>query len=160
MRISPVDIRQQQFTTRFRGFDQQEVDTFLEDVADDYENLLKENGLLKEQLAVHEERSRGMAEHEKLLRDTLVTTQRIAEEMKENSRREAQIALREAEVQAERVLEEARTAEAKIRSEIWNLKKTRRQLMESLMSTVETYQRIVAGDLQDASEATDDAKPE
>ena len=159
MRISPVDIRQQQFTTRFRGFDQQEVDTFLEDVADDFENLLKENGLLKEQLAVHEERSRGMAEHEKLLKDTLVTTQRIAEEMKENSRREAQIALREAEVQAERVLEEARTAEAKIRSEIWNLKTTRRQLMESLMSTVETYQRIVAGDLQDAA-ASDDSKPE
>ena len=159
MRISPVDIRQQQFTTRFRGFDQQEVDTFLEDVADDYENLLKENGLLKEQLAVHEERSRGMVEHEKLLRDTLVTTQRIAEEMKENSRREAQIAVREAEVQAEKLLEAARTAEAKIRTEIWNLKKTRRQLMETLMSTVETYQRIVAGDLQDAA-AADDGKPE
>lgn len=159
MRITPVDIRQQQFTTRFRGFDQQEVDTFLEDVADDYENLLKENGLLKEQLAVHEERSRGMVEHEKLLKDTLVTSQRIAEEMKENSRREAQIAVREAEVQAEKLLEEARTAEAKIRTEIWNLKKTRRQLMETLLSTVETYQRIVAGDLQDAATA-DDGKPE
>jgi len=159
MRITPVDIRQQQFTTRFRGFDQQEVDTFLEDVADDYENLLKENGLLKEQLAVHEERSRGMVEHEKLLKDTLVTTQRIAEEMKENGRREAQLAVREAEVQAEKVLEAARTAEAKIRTEIWNLKKTRRQLMETLMSTVETYQRIVAGDLQDAA-AADDGKPE
>jgi len=159
MRITPVDIRQQQFTTRFRGFDQQEVDTFLEDVADDYENLLKENGLLKEQLAVHEERSRGMVEHEKLLKDTLVTTQRIAEEMKENGKREAQLAVREAEVQAEKVLEAARTAEAKIRTEIWNLKKTRRQLMETLMSTVETYQRIVAGDLQDAA-AADDGKPE
>jgi cell division initiation protein len=159
MRITPVDIRQQQFTTRFRGFDQQEVDTFLEDVADDYENLLKENGLLKEQLAVHEERSRGMVEHEKLLKDTLVTTQRIAEEMKENCRREAQVAVREAEVQAEKLLEAARTAEAKIRTEIWNLKKTRRQLMETLMSTVETYQRIVAGDLQDAA-AADDGKPE
>ena len=158
MRITPVDIRQQQFTTRFRGFDQQEVDTFLEDVADDYENLLKENGLLKEQLAVHEERARGMAEHEKLLKDTLVTTQRIAEEMKENCRREAQLATREAEVQAEKLLEAARAAEAKIRSEIWNLKKTRRQLMESLMSTVETYQRIVAGDLQDA-EAADEPRP-
>jgi cell division initiation protein len=159
MRITPVDIRQQQFTTRFRGFDSQEVDTFLEDVADDFENLLKENALLKEQLAVHEERSRGMAEHEKLLKDTLVTTQRIAEEMKENARREAQISAREAEVQAERLLEEARAAEAKIRSEIWSLKKTRRQLMEGLMSTVETYQRILAGDLQDA-EAADDGKPE
>ena len=51
MRITPHDIRQQQFTVRmFRGFDPQEVDAFLEDVADDYESLLKENQLLKEQI--------------------------------------------------------------------------------------------------------------
>ena len=56
MRITPMDIRQQQFTVRmFRGFDVQEVDTFLEDVAQDYEALIKENALLKEQLQVLEE---------------------------------------------------------------------------------------------------------
>ena len=52
MRISPLDIRQQQFTVRtFRGFDSQEVDAFLDDVAEDYEAVLKENALLKEQVA-------------------------------------------------------------------------------------------------------------
>ncbi len=51
MRITPMDIRQQQFTVKmFRGFDVQEVDTFLEDLAGDFETLLKENALLKEQL--------------------------------------------------------------------------------------------------------------
>ena len=57
MRITPMDIRQQQFTVRmFRGFDVQEVDTFLEDLAADYEALLKENTLLKEHLQAAEER--------------------------------------------------------------------------------------------------------
>src|SRR5229473_2767108 len=57
MRITPLDVRQQQFTVRmFRGFDVQEVDAFLQDVAEDYETILKENALLKEQLAVLEER--------------------------------------------------------------------------------------------------------
>ena len=51
MRITPMDIRQQQFRVRFRGFDRQEVDTFLADVAEDYERLVKENALLKEQVA-------------------------------------------------------------------------------------------------------------
>ncbi|MEK7385411.1 MAG: DivIVA domain-containing protein, partial [candidate division NC10 bacterium] len=52
MRISPLDIRQQQFTVKmFRGFDTHEVDAFLDDVAEDYETVLKENALLKEQLA-------------------------------------------------------------------------------------------------------------
>ena len=75
MRISPHDIRQQQFTVRmFRGADSQEVSAFLEDVADDYETLLKENQLLKEQLAAHEDRQRGVIERERSLQDTLVTS--------------------------------------------------------------------------------------
>ncbi|MEK6529510.1 MAG: DivIVA domain-containing protein, partial [candidate division NC10 bacterium] len=78
MRITPMDIRQQQFTVRFRGFDRQEVDAFLADVAADYEQLVKENALLKEQVAALEERSRGIEGREKLLQDTLLTTQRLA----------------------------------------------------------------------------------
>ena len=73
MRLTPLDIRQQQFTVRmFRGLDPHEVDAFLEDVAEDYETLLKENALLKEQLAALEERSRGLADREKALQETPV----------------------------------------------------------------------------------------
>src|SRR5437879_13876627 len=79
MRITPLDVRQQQFTVRmFRGFDVQEVDAFLQDVAEDYETILKENALLKEQLAVLEERARGFADLERALQDTLVTGQRMS----------------------------------------------------------------------------------
>ena len=80
MRISPHDIRQQQFTVRmFRGTDRQEVDSFLEDVADDYETLLKEHQLLKEQLAAMEDRQRGVLDRERSLNETLVTTQRLVD---------------------------------------------------------------------------------
>ena len=94
MRITPMDIRQQQFTVRmFRGFDVQEVDTFLEDVADDYEAMLKENTLLKEHLQALEERTRGLEQRERMLQETLVTTQRLIEEMKDKARREAQLVI-------------------------------------------------------------------
>ncbi len=90
MRINPLDIRQQSFTARmFKGFDPEEVDAFLEDVAESLESALKENALLKDQLLAMEERTRGLAEREKLLQDTLTTTQRLAEDMKEASKREA-----------------------------------------------------------------------
>lgn len=156
MRLTPLDIRQQQFTVRmFRGFDPAEVDAFLEDVAEDYEALLKENTLLKEQLAGHEERSRGVVEIEKTLKDTLVTTQRLAEEMKENARREAQLLLRDAELHGEKMLEEARAEEAKIRTEMQKLKRARRQLVEDLRATIETYQRLMASDLETQSPDAD-----
>ena len=150
MRITPMDIRQQQFRVRFRGFDRQEVDTFLADVAEDYERLVKENALLKEQVAGLEERSRGVEQREKLLQDTLLTTQRLAEEMKDGAKREANLLVREAELQGDKLLEEARAEEAKIKAEILALKRTRRQLAEGLRVTLDMYQRLVNEELGDA----------
>lgn len=150
MRVTPMDIRQQQFTVRFRGFDRQEVDAFLADVAADYEQLVKENALLKEQLAALEERSRGIEGREKLLQDTLLTTQRLAEEMKDGAKREANLLVREAELQGDKLLEEARAEEAKIKAEILALKRTRRQLAEGLRVTLDMYQRLVNEELGDA----------
>lgn len=151
MRITPLDIRQQQFNIRtFRGFDRQEVEAFLDDVALDYEQLLKESALLKEQLATLEERSRGIEDREKMLQETLVTTQRLAEEMKENARREANLLIREAELQGDKFLEEARAEEAKIKAEILALKRTRRQLTEGLRVTLDMYKRLLAEEFGDA----------
>ena len=150
MRITPIDIRQQQFTLKlFRGFDVQEVDTFLEDIANDYEELMRENAILKEQLAGMEERARGVTDREKMLQDTLVTTQRMIEEMKENGRRQAELLVREAELQVDKRLEEARAEEGKIKSQILGLKRIRRQLLEGIRATIEMYQRMVVEELKD-----------
>ena len=149
MRITPHDIRQQQFTVRmFRGFDPSEVDAFLEDVADDYEGLLKENALLKEQIAASEERSRGVVEREKNLHDVMVTTQRLVDDMKSAAKREAELIVREAELTGEKAVEAARGEEARIRVDIQALKRTRRQLVEELSSTLERYHRLLGGELE------------
>ena len=156
MRITPMDVRQQQFTVRmFRGFDVQEVDTFLEDLAADYEALLKENALLKEQLQALESRTRGLEDRERVLQETLVTTQRVVEEMKESARREATLIVREAELRGEKVVEAARATEAGLQADLVALKRMRRQLAESLRSTVDMYQRLLDGDLR--SEAPEEA---
>ena len=144
MRITPVDIRQQQFATRlFKGYDVQEVDAFLEDVAEDYEQLVKENAILKEQLAAEEEKNQGIEQLRRTLEEVLVTTQRVTEEMKESAKREAQLLVREAELQSEKLMEAARAEEAKIKSEILALQRTRRQLFEGLRATIEMYQRLI-----------------
>jgi cell division initiation protein len=150
MRLTPVDIRQQQFTVRsFRGFDRQEVEAFLEDVAEELETILKDSALLKEQVAAHEERARGAAGIEKTLKDTLVMTQQLADQAKENALREAQAIVRDAELRSEKILEDTRAEEARIRTDIQMLKRTRRQLIEDLRSTVDTYQRMIAADLSE-----------
>src|SRR5206468_11832968 len=148
MRISPLDIRQQQFTVKWlRGFDIHEVDAFLDDIAEDYEAVLKENAQLKEQVGTFEERSRGLAERERALQDTLVTTHRLGDEMKATARREADILMREAELRRDKIIEEGRAEEARIRSEIQTLRRLRRQLIEDFRATLESYYRMMASEL-------------
>ena len=164
MRISPHDIRQQQFTTRmFRGFEPHEVDAFLQAVADEYETLLKEFQSLKEQLAAQDERQRGVLELERTLQDTLLTTQRLVDEMKTSARRdadeirsaarhEADLIVREAELRGEKAVESARTEEARIRVDIQALKRIRRQLVEDLGATLERYQRLLGSEGHEGGE--------
>jgi cell division initiation protein len=143
MRMTATDIRQQQFAVRlFRGFDPQEVDAFLEEMADEVEELARENALLKEQLVQLEEKSKGIEGREKTLQETLVTTQKIAEEFKENSRREAELILREAHLRGEKVMQDTREEHAKLTVEIGGLRRLRRQLGEEIMNTLATHKRL------------------
>lgn len=145
MRISALDIRQQQFTVRmFKGLDPQEVEAFLEDVAEDYESVVKENALLKEQLATLEERSRNITEHERTLQETLVTTHRLTEEMKQTARREAEMIVRDAELRGEKVTEELRTEETRLRHDLVSLRRMRRQLVDEMRTTLARYDRLLA----------------
>jgi len=154
MRISPLDIRQQQFTVKWlRGFDIHEVDAFLDDVAEDYEAALKENAQLKEQVGTFEERARGLAERERALQDTLVTTHRLGDEMKATARREADLLTREAELRSEKIIEEGHAEEARIRSEIQTLRRLRRQLIEDFRSTLESYYRMMSAEFGEDGDA-------
>jgi cell division initiation protein len=141
--MTATDIRQQQFAVRlFRGFDPQEVDAFLEEMADDFDELARENAALKEQVLVLEERSRGVEGREKTLQETLVTTQKIAEEFKENSRREAELVLREAHLRAEKFMQDTREEHVRLTTEITGLRRLRRQLGEEILSTLSTHKRL------------------
>ena len=156
MRLSPADIRQQHFTERMlRGFDKDEVDRFLDQIAEDYEAVIKENALLREQLSAFEERSRSTADLERTLQDTLVSTQRVTDEMRSSGKREVELLLREAKLAGEKVVEHARSEEARIISEIKTLKRTRRQLIEDLRATLAHYQRMFAGELSAGADDDD-----
>lgn len=158
MRITPMDIRQQQFTVKmFRGFDVQEVDSFLEDLAEDYEALVKENQLLKEQLQAMEERARGLEDRERTLQETLVSTQRVTEEMRESARREASLLVKEGELRRDKLMEAAKVSEAAVQAQVAALERMRRQLAEGLRATVDMYQRLLDQELK-ADGADESAK--
>lgn len=152
MELSPLDVQQKQFRTRiFRGLDAKEVEAFLQKVADQMSSRLKENDDLRGEL---DERMRQLDEHrerEQILKNTLVSAQKAVEQMKVNAQKEAKLLVSEAEVKAERILNNAHNRLAQIHEDIAELKRQRTQFELKLRATIETYQKML--DMQKEEEA-------
>lgn len=101
MSISPLDVRNQVFKKKLRGFDADEVRIFLDAVADRMEDMIKQREDLERENAVLREKNKSFAEIESALRDTMVTAQRICDESKVNAQKEADVIIRQAELEAQ-----------------------------------------------------------
>jgi cell division initiation protein len=143
MKITPLDIQQQQFRVRFRGFDMVEVDNFLDLVAGEFEELLKENSQIREEERRKLARINELEVAEKELRDTLVSAQRIAEEMKNNARKEGDLIIEEAKLNARKIVESGRAQALELEAKINQLKHQKGQFEAALKATIEMHQRLL-----------------
>lgn len=137
MRIAPLDLRQQRFRVTFRGYDRGEVAAFLAEAADDYEHALREVDRLRQDLARVEAILAEHRERETNLRNTLLTAQRLADEIKEAAQAEARLIVREAEGRASLVLEKAQNRLDEIERDINELRLRRRQVEGSLEASIQ-----------------------
>jgi len=143
MKITPLDIQQQQFRVRFRGFDIVEVDNFLDLVANEFEELLKENNLLREEARRKASRISELEATERDMRDALVSVQRITEEMKANARKEAELIVEEAKGQAQKIIDNSQGQALKVEEEINELRRQRTRFEASLRSTLELHLKLL-----------------
>ncbi|MEP6782358.1 MAG: DivIVA domain-containing protein [Acidobacteriota bacterium] len=128
MKVTPLDLRQQRFKTVMRGYDRGEVQAFLLEVGDDYENALRDNDKLRQDVA---KLDAVLGEHrgqERNLRNTLLTAQKLADEIKENAQTEAGLILREAEGQRDMVLQRAQGRLEDVQREIEGMRMKRREV--------------------------------
>ena len=124
MKISPLDIQQQQFKGKmFGGLDPDDVDSFLQMVASEMEDLIRENTDIKEQIRRYSSEVEAMKEREADLRETMLAAQKITEEMKANSQKEATLLIAEAEMNAEKILDNANRKLAELNSQIQDLRR-------------------------------------
>jgi len=108
LKLTPLEVRKQSFRKSMRGFDAEEVRIFLDMVADEYERLLQENGMLSEKVRYLNERLEEYHNLEKTLQNSILTAERVAAESRERSRMEAQTIINDAHVRAERILDDSR----------------------------------------------------
>jgi cell division initiation protein len=156
MRITPLDIQQKQFPMKFRGFDVDEVYSFLELVREELEELIRENASLKEQLSRADTQLREYGDMEVTLRETLMTAQQMVEEYKTNARKEAELILKEAELKSEAMLRDSQEKVVKIHEDIVELKGIRRHFKEEVKRLIESHLRMLEFDREREGEGADE----
>ena len=136
MKVSPLDLRQLRFRTTFRGFDKAEVMALIAEVADDYENALSELDRMRQEVSKMEALLNQHREHERDLRDTLITAQRVSEDMRTNADAQARNIMREAEGRSDLLLQKTQARLEDVQREIDGMKMKRREVETTLESTI------------------------
>lgn len=145
MKISPLDIQQQQFKVKtFRGLDPEDVDAFLQIVAGEMEEMIRENNQLKEQQSRQNRDLMDLAEKERELRETLISAQRVIEEMKANARKEAELIVSEAELKGERIVADAERQLGQLKNQIEETRRQKVQFEISFKGLLESLSRQIA----------------
>jgi cell division initiation protein len=156
MKILPMDIQRQSFGQKFRGFDPEEVRGYLTIVAEEVASIQGERDRLDHEIqslkaALEEHRQR-----EVILKNTLLTAQRVSEEIKENARKQAENIVKEAELQGDRLIELAQSRAHEVERSILDLRGWRSSLRTDIRAFVNRVSQLV--DLQEEVEVEDNLR--
>ncbi len=123
MALTPLDIHNKEFSKSFRGYDEDEVNEFLDQIIKDMEMIIKEKRELEEKVGTLTERLTHFTNIEETLSKSILIAQETAEEVKNNARKESQLIIKEAEKNADRIINESLAKSRKVALEIEELKK-------------------------------------
>ncbi|MEE4264117.1 MAG: DivIVA domain-containing protein [Desulfobacteraceae bacterium] len=143
MNITPLDIQQQKFKIRIRGFDVREVDAFLEQVANVFESLKRNHKDMQEEVRRLEIEIQGYRKREETFKRALLNSQKVLDQMKDNARKSAELIIAESEVKAEKILNNAHNRLAQLHEDISELKRQRTQIEVQIGSIVEAHSKLL-----------------
>jgi cell division initiation protein len=143
MKISPMEIRQQEFTKKMRGYDTDEVQNFLESLAEEIEKLNSENESLKEELESLTEQVNEYKKIEKNLQDTLLKAQDNSAKSMEATKKQTSLMIKEAELKASQIIEKARENTNEIRNAVINLREEKDLILAKLKAIVSSQSNLL-----------------
>lgn len=143
MRVMPLEIRQQQFSLRFRGLDPAEVDKFLELIASDMEELIRENARLKDGLAKKDQELQHMQQGENELKKALMGIQQIREDWIGRAEQQAEQVLRESEVKAKQMVMDAERQLEALQQDMQELRRQKHSLLSQLRTILDQHVKLL-----------------
>lgn len=152
MKISPIEIRQQEFEKKMRGYDADEVKAYLDTIASEIERLNTENEELKSEIHSLSEQVAEYKKIEKNLQDTLLKTQENAAKSLEATKKQTSLMIKEAELKSAQIIEKAKENANEIRNAVVSLREEKELIIAKLKSMVNSQSNLLELKVKDAGQ--------
>lgn len=146
MKLTPLDIRHQEFRRAMRGYSEEQVDVFLDEVADEFERLFQDNIELRERIQLLEEQVAAYENLKETLNNTLVSAQQQADATRANAHKEGELVLRDAELKARGIVSEAYSEKQRVQQSLIQLRQTEEDFRFKFRSLLEAHINLLAED--------------
>lgn len=157
MRVTPLDIQQKRFHLALRGYVRAEVDEFLDLIKEEMEDLIREVTELREFHHTYDERLRALQDKEDNLKNTMLMTQKLVDDLKESARKEAALIIKNAEVDCQKTGNDALRAKVKLDADILNLKRQRHHFLQDMKKVIQMHLEMI--NYEEAGEEVRDVSP-
>lgn len=154
IKISPLDIRQQEFKQRFRGYDIEEVAAFQELIASELERILQDVQRLKEELELKQKEIENFISSEQDIKRALLTAQKLSDNLKQGATKEAQLIIKEAELKAEEIVKKASREKEMVLKEIEELRKQKKLFDSKMRANLESFMKLLDMDKEPINTGT------
>ena len=143
IRVTPIDIQQKRFHVVFRGYDRTEVEMFLDLVRDEMENLVREMAEQREFREAYDERVRELSAKEETVKNAMLMTQKLVEDLKENARKEASLIIKDAEVRSQEIVGDSQQEKVSLEADILNLRRRKHHFLQDLKKVIQMHLEMV-----------------
>ena len=143
MKFTPFSIKNQEFNRSVRGYDKDEVRAYLEKLSDEVENIQQENARFKSQIDKMRSEMDEYKKIEKNLQSTLLSAQESSSRAVESAKKQTALLIKESEIKAAQIIEEARENADSIRDSVLKLREEKKLLLSKLKALVETQAGLI-----------------
>ena len=143
MAIRPIDIRRKEFKSGLRGYDANQVDDFLDEVADEFERIFAENQRMLEEITSLRERLQQFEELEASIQEALVQAQQVAQDLRRNAGKEAELIVREAKEQSHRILADSSGRVERVQESYEVLRKAKQDFANDFRHLLKSYLTVM-----------------
>ena len=149
MAITPLEIQKMRFSQKMRGYDPTEVEGFLSLLAEELAARIAQSDKLERENRYYRQRLEETEHREHQLQQTLLRAQKVSDDITANARREAELTVKEAEIAADKIVQQAIEQSTRFESKIAELRMNRRELQLKFKNTLDLFQRILEAEMDD-----------